>query len=272
LEARTRWREFIWLLGATLGWSLSVQAQQLHERTRVLGDSLRVQAESAASKIVQFIGEIEGWLGPWSVQPTDTQMRMELLILLRQVPAITEVAQINGAGKEKIRVTRVPIELAATEQDYSQNPKFTGAITNKVYYGPVYFSPSSGAFMTLSISNALGEPGARVAEISLKSIQDTMRATKVGNHGVAYVVDGQGHVFAHPDIGRVQQDFSRLAHVRSARPTPTGPTAPAEGGQIPHDIEGREVLAVYAPVSSPPLGWLVFVELPTGEISTRTTK
>jgi Cache 3/Cache 2 fusion domain len=64
----------------------------------------------------------------------------------------------------------------------------------------------------LSISDTVGEVAVRVAEISLKSIQDTMRATKVGQHGIAYVVDGHGHVFAHPDSGRVQEDFGRLDH------------------------------------------------------------
>ena len=249
---------------AMVVWPLQGLAQQLEAQTRLVRRSLEVQAETAASKIAQFIGEIEVRLGPWSMQPTDHQMRMELLMLLRQAPAITEVAQINGAGKEKIRVARGPIDLATTEQDYSRNPKFTGAMANKVNYGPVYFRPTTEAFLTLSISSTLGEPGVRVAEISLKSVQDTMRATKVGNHGVAYVVDGYGHVFAHPDSGRVQEDFGRLDHVRSALTAGVGP--PAEANLISRDIEGREVLVVYAPVAER-LGWLVFLELPTGEIS-----
>jgi hypothetical protein len=49
----------------------------------------------------------------------------------------------------------------------------------------------------------------------------------------------------------------------------TGVSPPAEAVQISHDIEGREVLVVYAPIAKR-LGWLVFLELPTGEISLRT--
>jgi hypothetical protein len=40
----------------------------------------------------------------------------------------------------------------------------------------------------------------------------------------------------------------------------------AEAIQISHDIESHEVLVVYAQVAKR-LGWLVFLELPTEEIS-----
>jgi len=118
--------------------------------------------------------------------------------LLRETSAISEPYLIDGAGKEQLCISRIPIELAATQQDYSRNPKFTEAMPNKFYYGPVYFRGASEAFMTLSISGTGGEVAVRVAEI-----------------------------------------------------------------QISHDIEGREVLMVYAPVTKG-LGWLMFVELPTG--------
>ena len=86
---------------------------------------------------------------------------------------------------------------------------------------------------------------------------------KVGEHGIAYVLDGQGRVIAHPDIKLVQRDFSSLTHVEVARTAGSGPVTGAI--QVARDINGREVLAAYAPVASPPLGWLVFVELPVEE-------
>jgi len=58
-----------------------------------------------------------------------------------------------------------------------------------------------------------------------------------------------------------------LDHVRLALAGGVSPSTKAV--QISHDIEGREVLVVYAQVAKR-LGWSVFVELPTGEISTRT--
>ena len=65
----------------------------------------REQAEAAAAKIGQFIKEIESQLGwttqlPWSAGSIE-QRRFDALRLLRQVPAITELAQLDATGKER---------------------------------------------------------------------------------------------------------------------------------------------------------------------------
>src|SRR3954451_25072514 len=65
------------------------------------------QAEAAAAKIGQFIKEIESQLGwttqlPWSAGSIE-QRRFDALRLLRQVPAITELAQVDSTGKERLR-------------------------------------------------------------------------------------------------------------------------------------------------------------------------
>ena len=69
------------------------------------------QAEAAAAKISQFIKEIESQLGwttqlPWSAGSIE-QRRFDALRLLRQVPAITELAQVDSTGKERLRVSRL---------------------------------------------------------------------------------------------------------------------------------------------------------------------
>src|SRR5947209_18784242 len=66
------------------------------------------QAEAAAAKISQFVKEIESQLGwttqlPWSAGSIE-QRRFDALRLLRQVPAITELAQVDSTGKERLRV------------------------------------------------------------------------------------------------------------------------------------------------------------------------
>src|SRR5437773_1156893 len=58
------------------------------------------QAEAAAAKISQFVKEIESQLGwttqlPWSAAQ---DRRFDALRLLRQVPAITELAQVDATG------------------------------------------------------------------------------------------------------------------------------------------------------------------------------
>ena len=117
--------------------------------------------------------------------------------------------------------------------------------------------------MTLSLAGTRRDAGVSIAEVNLKLIWDVVSEIKVGKHGQAYVVDGQGRLIAHPDISLVlrKTDMTRLAQVQAARRNETG----VDGGDIQAttDIQGRQVLTAYAPVV--PLGWTVFVELPVDE-------
>jgi signal transduction histidine kinase/CheY-like chemotaxis protein/HAMP domain-containing protein len=227
----------------------------------------REQAEAAAAKIGQFIKEIESQLGwttqlPWSAGSIE-QRRFDALRLLRQVPAITELTQVDATGKERLRVSRLAMDVVASGGDFSNDPKFTEAAAKKVYYGPVYFRRESEPYMTLAIAGTRRDAGVSVAEVNLKLIWDVVSQIKVGERGHAYVVDAQGRLIAHPDISLVLRntDMSKLAQVRAAR------GGPAENASEPvqeaQDIEGHNVLTASAPVA--PLGWLVFVELPAEE-------
>ena len=229
----------------------------------------REQAEAAAAKIGQFVKEIESQLGwttqlPWSAGSIE-QRRFDALRLLRQVPAITELAQLDASGKERLRVSRLAMDVVASGTDFSKEPKFTEAVARKVYYGPVYFRRESEPYMTLAIAGTRRDAGVSVAEVNLKLIWDVVSQIKVGERGHAYVVDAQGRLIAHPDISLVLRntDMSRLAQVNAARGTTGGEGGASERVQESEDIGGRKVLTAYAPVA--PLGWLVFVELPATE-------
>ena len=225
------------------------------------------QAESAAAKIGQFIKEIESQVG-WTTQllwsaGTIEQRRFDALRLLRQVPAITELAQVDASGKEQLRVSRLAMDVVGSGLDLSKEPKFTDAVKSKVYYGPVYFRRDSEPYMTLSLAGTRRDAGVSIAEVNLKLIWDVVSKIKVGQHGDAYVVDKQGRLIAHPDISLVlrKTDMTRLAQVQVARQHETGAAAPEV--ETATDIQGRQVLTAYALVE--PLGWTVFVELPVAE-------
>jgi signal transduction histidine kinase len=223
------------------------------------------QAEAAATKISQFIKEIENQVG-WTTQllwsaETIEQRRFDALRLLRQVPAITELAQVDASGKEQLRVSRLAMDVLGSGLDLSNEPKFTEAVKNKVYYGPVYFRRESEPYMTLSLAGTRRDAGVSIAEVNLKLIWDVVSRIKVGERGQAYVVDRRGRLIAHPDISLVLRntDMTRLAQVQAAQ------RGTAAEDEIPTatDLQGRTVLSAFAPVA--PLGWTVFVELPVGE-------
>jgi signal transduction histidine kinase len=222
------------------------------------------QALAAADKIEEFITQIESQVGwttqlPWTDGTLD-QRRFDALRLLRQVPAITELAQIDAAGHEQLKVSRLTMDVVGSGIDYSNKPEFTQAVAHKVYYGPVYFRRESEPYMTLSLAGTRRDTGVSIAQVNLKLIWDVVSKIKIGEHGRAYVVDSGGRLIAHPDISLVLRntDMSRLAQVRSARAGSS-----AEAVREADDIGGHKVLTGYAAVN--PLGWFVFVETPIEE-------
>jgi signal transduction histidine kinase len=224
------------------------------------------QAEAAAAKISQFVKEIESQLG-WTTQlpgwaGANAPRRFDALRLLRQVPAITELAQLDSSGRERLRVSRLAMDVIDSGADLSNDPKFTEAVAHKVYYGPVYFRRESEPYMTLALAGARKDAGISIAEVNLKLIWDVVSRIKVGEHGHAYVVGPEGRLIAHPDISLVLRntDLSGLAQVRAAL---------AGGGVMPDalqeatNIQGQKVLTTSAPIN--PVGWTMFVELPVEE-------
>jgi signal transduction histidine kinase len=261
------------------------------------------QAEAAAAKIGQFIKEIESQLGwttqlPWSAASLENR-RFDALRLLRQVPAITELAQIDSTGHERLRVSRLAMDVIDSGLDLSKDPKFTEAVAHKVYYGPVYFRRESEPYMTLALAGTRKDAGVSIAEVNLKLIWDVVSQIKVGEHGHAYVVGSQGRLIAHPDISLVLRntDMSKLVQVKAAldeqaalaeqaeqaaaqaaqsasgtrttpAPLPSPPSRPtmnfdADSLQGALNIQGQDVLTAYAPIQ--PLRWIMFVELPEQE-------
>jgi signal transduction histidine kinase len=225
------------------------------------------QAEAAAAKIGQFIKEIESQLGwttqlPWSAGSIE-QRRFDALRLLRQVPAITELAQVDSTGKERLRVSRLAMDVVDSGLDLSKDAKFTEAVAHKVYYGPVYFRRESEPYMTLSLAGTRKDAGVSIAEVNLKLIWDVVSQIKVGERGHAYVVGAGGRLIAHPDISLVLRntDMSKLVQVQAAQAGNTG--TDFESLQGSKNIQGQEVLTASAPIA--PLGWTMFVELPVEE-------
>ena len=225
------------------------------------------QAEAAAGKITQFVKEVESQLGwtvqlPWSASTVD-QRRVDAVRLLRLVPAVTEFAQIDPSGHERLRVSQLAVDVLGTDADFSKDPRFLNALANRVYYGPVYFRRDSEPYMTIALAGAIRDAGVSVAEVNLKFIWDLVSQIKVGRRGKAYVVDVAGRLIAHPDLDLVLRntDLSGLAQVKTGRALVAGMSP--EPVQVAKDADGRQVLTTYAAIA--PLGWLVFVELPRDE-------
>jgi hypothetical protein len=219
-----------------------------------------MQAERIADKLAQFITESENQVG-WTTQLPPTagsieQRRFDALRLLRQTPAITELSMLDAEGKELLKVSRLAMDVVGSGRDYSKEARFTETVAKKVYHGPVYMRRESEPYMTLGMSRRF-DTGASVVELNLKPMWDIVAHTKVGDRGVAYVVDAEGRIIAHPDfdVAKSLRDLSSLAQVQEARMTGSPASA-----RTARNMNDQEVVTAFARVAS--TGWMVFVELP----------
>jgi len=226
----------------------------------------REKADAAAQRIGDFIAEIEKQIGwttatQWASSPIE-QRRFDFGRLQRQAPGITELIQLDGHGREQLKVSRLAMDVVGSGADYSADPRFTGALAKKVWFGPVYFRKESEPYMTMAVAQSGRNAGVTVAEVNLKLIWDVITAIKIGKTGYAYVVDGDGRLIAHPDISRVLRntDLSGLPQVAAARGTAAAAADPAA---IVRNLDGHRVLSASAAI--PKLGWIVFVEQPISE-------
>jgi GAF domain-containing protein/anti-sigma regulatory factor (Ser/Thr protein kinase) len=237
---------------------------------------VRVQqekADAAATRIEEYVGGIESQIGwtthaQWASGPLD-QRRQDYFRLQRQVPAITELTQLDGEGHEQLTVSRLKMDVVGSAEDFSQTPAFTQAKANHVWFSPVYFRKESEPYMTLAMAREGRNAGVTVAEINLKLIWDVITALKIEQSGYAYVVDGRGRLIAHPDISLVLRDTD-LSKLPQVAETLAPVVAPGPGSRgvahtvtVARNLAGRRVLTAHAAIA--PVGWRVFVEVPLAE-------
>jgi len=237
------------------------------------------KALSAAARIEQFVLQIEQQLAYAALPQLGVegleQRRIEFLKLLRVVHAVTDIMQIDAKGKEQLSVSRLKMDEAGTDRDWSGEPAFKNARPGQTWYGPVYFRKETEPYMSIAVRSG-GEAGAvTVAEVNLKFIWDVVTRIKVGQKGKAYVVDSSGHLVADPDIGLVlrKTDMAGLEQVKAA----LQPDSEDSLAMLAKDLGGTYVLTAFAPIEPArdqplqgtkptPLGWKVFVEQPVSEV------
>jgi signal transduction histidine kinase len=226
----------------------------------------REKAVAAAARIEQFIRQIEQQLAYAALPQLGAegleQRRVEFLKLLRLVPAVTDIAQIDAKGREQLAVSRLGMDRVESNVDLSQEPAFKGAKPEQTWFGPVHFRKETEPYLSIAVRSKSDAGAVTVADVNLKFIWDVVTRIKIGKKGKAYVVDGTGHLVADPDIGLVlrKTDLSLLPQVTYALQKDSDESR----ALLARDLAGNEVLTAYASIE--PLGWKVFVEQPVSEV------
>ncbi|WP_439359423.1 adenylate/guanylate cyclase domain-containing protein [Bradyrhizobium sp. DASA03007] len=221
-----------------------------------LTDGLEDKAQGAARRIEQSISELErqiSWVTRAS-QDTLEKRRADYASLLHQVSVVNQLFQLNGEGREVLRVSRQST-TTGSNADLSRDMRFTDTVARGVSYAPAWFADRT-PLMSISVAHSGFNAGVTVAEIDLSFLSDFLSDAQVGKAAFAYVVDPRGRVLATsskgPDIGK---DLSKLPQVAAA-------IAPGrEPDTSGTDFNGHAVMSAASTV--PKLGWSVLFEQPT---------
>ena len=140
------------------------------------------------------------------------------------------------------------------------------ALENKPFYiGPIFIDQASSEPLVtigIAVKNIFGDvQGYLLTRANLKFMWDLVGNIKVGEEGVAYVVDEHGHLIAFGDVSRVlkQEDLSTLPVVSNFI-NHTGSNAPSQEVRITRGINNSRVIATCSDLETP--RWAVVVELP----------
>jgi hypothetical protein len=132
----------------------------------------RQQALTMARRLEQFVTGIERQVRAAMEVPFNDaamareQREIDFLRLLRDVPAITEIVQLDAAGRVQLLVSRFAPNEVGSRRDLSRDPRFTKTRIGRTYFGPVYFRNESEPYLTIAVPWGEGAPEV-VAEINL---------------------------------------------------------------------------------------------------------
>ncbi|HXH46502.1 MAG TPA: adenylate/guanylate cyclase domain-containing protein [Bradyrhizobium sp.] len=221
-----------------------------------LTDGLEDKAQAAARRIEQSISELDrqiSWVTRAS-QDTLEKRRADYASLLHQVSVVNQLFQLNGDGREVLRVSRQSTTTGGSA-DLSRDVRFTEAVTRGVSYAPAWFADRT-PMMSISVAHSGFNAGVTVAEIDLGFLSDFLSDAQVGKAAFAYVIDPRGRVLATSSKGpEIGEDLSRLPQVAAAI---APDRAVATSGT---DVNGQSVMSAATIV--PKLGWYVMFEQPT---------
>jgi methyl-accepting chemotaxis protein len=247
--------------------SFYIQAQQ-----ESIGSAQQFIAKEAADTVASFAQEnfivletaIELLGDP--VSASQKEQRNALSYLLSLNPAFRQLVLLDVQERELANVSDLSQAASGNLVDRAGSGWFAQVKQGR-YVSPVYVDDVTSeplVIMAVPATDAFGDfQGTLLAEVNLKFMWDLVGGLKVGETGLAYVVDREGDLIASGDISRVLrgENVSHLDMVGEfiRNPAPVGETATI----MSQGINGASVIGNYVPLGVP--DWALVTELPMTE-------
>ena len=121
---------------------------------------------------------------PWTAG-AEERARLDALRLLRQVPAIVSLTLVDGAGRERLHISRVGLNRVGSGVDRSGDAAMVAGPGRPGLVRAGDLPRGSEPFMTVAVAGNRAAVGVAVAEINLKLIWEVISAIHVGRAGKA---------------------------------------------------------------------------------------
>ena len=226
------------------------------------------EARAAAIRIDEFLSGIRSQVAEVAALPFSASVlrpgerRAEFQRLLKLVTAVSEIRYVDSAGRERLKVSRDEPDEIDSGHVYSRSILVDEARKAGFALSPTYFKAGSEPYVSMAVRER-NPTEVTVAELNLKFVADVVARIRVGEAGIVYVIDGAGHLVAHPDLGIVlrKPDLSRSGLFEELRAARTG--RDPGGLEIP-GLGSSD--AIVSTASIPAAAWFVVVEQPRAEV------
>lgn len=160
----------------------------------LMASAQREKAETAVRAIAAYNNGLEskiGWVTFSFGGLPPQQRRNDYVRLLQMAPAVLQLTELDGQGREQLAVSRYSTDVIGSETDRSADAAFIGARKDRLYVGPIHADKHGDPVVTLAFGHSRSPAGVTVVEISLKPLWGIVAAARpVG--GSAYIVDSDG--------------------------------------------------------------------------------
>ncbi|HBL35691.1 MAG TPA: hypothetical protein DDZ55_02655 [Firmicutes bacterium] len=242
------------------------------QNQKVVASQQHLIAKEAAETVKSFIQEkftvlsVAAVTGDLEKDGIERQKHVSEKILGNE-PAFRQLVLLNEEGKELTRVSRSVNQELRSLTGEAKQAIIAKVRTGENYIGSVYINETTFEPMVLSavpVQNVLGDyKGVLIVEVNLKFMWDLVSAMKIGEAGLAYVVDRTGDLLAFSDVSLVLQG-KNLGDLEKVVQFITGAAVSENDDvQVTKGIKGNRVVSTYASLVDP--DWAVVVEVPVLE-------
>jgi len=194
----------------------------------------------------------------------EEEQKIVLEELIGLESAFRQLVLLNAQKQELARISRLSSLVSSKKTEHIEDELFSHVSQGEEYISPIYIDEITSEPMVViavPVTDVFNDfKGILMAELNLKFMWDLMSNIKVGNNGLAYVVDNKGYLIAFSDISRVLAR-ENLAYLREVSEFLNGSDEIIAERSI--GIQGTNVVSTSISLGIP--DWAVVIELPVKE-------